>query len=143
MNSTTLHDHGHHEHDRHEHDHHEHLGIPLHNHGHHEHIDILKEELNKNENFENIAEVFKILSDPTRVKIFWLLCHSEECVANVASLIGMSSPAVSHHLRLLKTSGLIDSRRNGKEVLYKASEDSTAKLLHEMIERTQAISCPS
>ena len=54
--------------------------------------------------FQTVSEVFKQLSDPNRVRIFWLLCHCEECVINISALVEMSSPAVSHHLRQLKNS---------------------------------------
>ena len=54
----------------------------------------------------------------------------------------MSSPAVSHHLKLLKQSGLITSRRSGKEVYYKAADTEQAQLLHRMIERILQIACP-
>ena len=56
-----------------------------------------------------VADALRHLGDPSRLKIFWLLCHTEECVADIAEYSGMSSPAVSHHLRLLKTAGLIVS----------------------------------
>ena len=46
------------------------------------------------------------LSDSSRVRIFWLLCHCEECVIDLSAMVGMSSPAVSHHLRQLRESGL-------------------------------------
>ena len=55
----------------------------------------------------------------------------------------MTSPAVSHHLRQLKSSGLIVSRRVGKEVYYKAADTEQAQLLHEIIEKLVEISCPS
>ena len=55
----------------------------------------------------------------------------------------MTSPAVSHHLRQLKSSGLIVSRRNGKEVYYKAAGTEQAQVLHHMIEKMVEISCPS
>ena len=55
----------------------------------------------------------------------------------------MSSPAVSHHLKQLKTGGLITSRREGKEVYYKAAETKQAALLHQMIEKLVEISCPT
>ena len=64
----------------------------------------------------------RLLSDAGRVRIFWLLCHCEECVVNLAAMVGMSSPAASHHLRQLKDSGLIISRRIGKEVYYRAAD---------------------
>lgn len=94
------------------------------------------------EDFQTIADVFKQLGDGSRVRIFWLLCHCEECVINISSMVDMSSPAVSHHLRQLKTSGLATSRREGKEVYYKAAETEQAQLLHHVIEQVMKITCP-
>ena len=93
--------------------------------------------------FEPVAQVFKQLSDACRCRIFLLLCHSEECVINISSLVDMSSPAVSHHLLQLKSGGLIVSRREGKEVYYKAADTPQAQLLHHMIEELVEITCPS
>ena len=86
------------------------------------------------------AESFQ--ADGSRVRIFWLLCHCEECVVNLAALVGMSSPAASHHLRQLKDSGLVVSRRIGKEVYYRAADTEVAGLLHQVIERTVEVTCP-
>ena len=76
--------------------------------------------------FQTVADVFKQLSDSSRVRIFWLLCHCEECVIDLSAMVGMSSPAVSHHLRQLRESGLLVSRRVGKEVYYRAAENEQA-----------------
>lgn len=105
-------------------------------------LERMTEGLSKEGDFEAAAEVFRHLADPTRIKIFWLLCHYEECVINIAAIIGMSSPAVSHHLRQLKSSGLITSRREGKEVYYKAVDSQQTRLLHEAIEEMLQITCP-
>ena len=86
------------------------------------------------EEFQTAADIFKQLGDGSRIRIFWLLCHCEECVINLSAMVGMSSPAVSHHLKQLKTAGLIVSRREGKEVYYKAADTREAQLLHHMIE---------
>ena len=94
------------------------------------------------EEFSTVADVFKKLDDPSRLKIFWLLCHCEECVINLSSLMEMSSPAVSHHLKVLRSAGLIVSRREGKEVYYKAADTAQCRTLHETIERIMEISCP-
>ena len=95
-----------------------------------------------NDEFLQISDIFKQLADPTRIRIFWLLLHCEECVINLSALMDMSSPAVSHHLKQLRAAGLIVSRREGKEVYYKAAESDQARLLHEMIEDMVKIACP-
>ncbi len=94
------------------------------------------------EAFSQVSDIFKEISDSSRIRIFWLLCHCEECVTNISAMVGMSPPAVSHHLARLKKSGLIEARRSGKEVYYKASEDKAAQLLHHMIEDMVEIACP-
>lgn len=94
------------------------------------------------EEFETIAQVFKMLGDATRVRLFWLLCHCESCVLNLGIVMDMSSPAISHHLKLLKASGLVTTRREGKEVIYKAADTEQARSLHEIIEQVVQITCP-
>ena len=93
--------------------------------------------------FQATADIFKQLGDGSRIRIFWLLCHCEECVINLSSMVDMSSPAVSHHLRQLKTAGLVVSRREGKEVYYRAADTAEVRLLHRMIETMVEIACPS
>ncbi len=92
---------------------------------------------------EKVSATFQLISDPTRLKILLLLCHCEECVNNIAVAVNMSSPAVSHHLRLLKQAGLISSRRLGKEIHYKLSDTPEAQLLHRSIDDIFDIRCPS
>ena len=114
-----------------------------HKHGEEEGIDRLINSLSNNESFATVANIFQQLSDPTRIRIFWLLCHYEECVTNISAIMEMSSPAVSHHLRELKNSGLIVSRRQGKEVYYRVTDTPEFRLLHTMIEEVMEIKCPS
>ena len=94
------------------------------------------------ESFQTIAELLKQLGDSSRIRICWLLCHCEECVINLSAMMKMSSPAISHHLKQLKSSGLIVSRRSGKEVYYRAADTQQAQLLHRMIETLLQINCP-
>lgn len=114
-----------------------------HHHGDEHDIKVLAENLtNHGDDFAKVSEFFKLLSDPSRVRIFWLLCHHEDCVLDIASLVGMSSPAVSHHLKALRDNDLVTFRRIGKEVYYKATDTALSNLLHEMIEDTIDIACP-
>ena len=112
-------------------------------HDHGQEMEQRLEEMPSTEDFQTVADIFKQLGDGSRIRIFWLLCHCEECVINISALVDMSSPAVSHHLRQLKAAGLITSRRDGKEVYYKAAETDRAQLLHHMIEDLVEIACPS
>lgn len=94
------------------------------------------------DDFQTVAGLMKQLGDPSRLRIFWILCHVEECVTDIAAMTEMSSPAVSHHLRILKTSGLIVSRREGKEMYYHAADTGLAQKLHHAVEEIMEISCP-
>lgn len=112
----------------------------------HDHGQTIEQELEHMpsvENFQTVSDIFKQLGDGSRIRIFWLLCHCEECVINLSAMVNMSSPAVSHHLKQLKVAGLIVSRREGKEVYYKAADSEQAQTLHHMIEWLVKIACPT
>ena len=113
-----------------------------HDHGTSSQAASLHQEVMQVAHFAAAAEVFKQLSDPTRVRIFWLLSHQEACVINLAAMLEMSSPAVSHHLRSLTDSGLLTSRRDGKEVYYRAADTVQSRMLHEIVEQVMQIACP-
>ena len=118
------------------------MNKPLpHNHGHlSEH---LQAEMPSSQTFNTVSDILKLMSDGKRIQIFWLLCHCEECVINISALVEMSSPAVSHHLKILKTGGLVISRREGKEVYYTAAKTPRSQILHQMVENIVEVSCPS
>lgn len=98
--------------------------------------------LSKINHFSKTADIFKQLGDTTRLRIFWLLCHNEECVVNIAAMLRTSSPVVSHHLKIMQESGLLSSRRIGKEVHYKAADTLQCRIMHTMTEQLMDISCP-
>ena len=116
-------------------------GLP-HDHGSIESADAFRDLLSDNDGFDGVSAIMSQLGDSTRLKIFWLLCHHEDCVTNISAIMGMSSPAVSHHLRALKDGGLIKSRRDGKEVYYKAADIPETEYLHKMIEDLLEMTCP-
>lgn len=118
----------------------EHIHLPHH---HHEGDDdrFLKN-IPESFSFEVTSDSIRQIGDPTRLKIFWILCHREECVMNIAAIMDMSSPAVAHHLKLLKESGLVVTRREGKEMYYRAADTPIVHVLHHSIEEIMEIRCP-
>ncbi|MBQ1285785.1 MAG: winged helix-turn-helix transcriptional regulator [Lachnospiraceae bacterium] len=111
------------------------LRLP-HEHGESDQVKELIEQLSEIDKYQAIAEIFKHLDDANRIRIFYLLCNCEECVINISAILGISSPAASHHLRLLKDRQLIVSRRSGKEVYYKASDTEESLLLQKLLRIT-------
>ena len=88
----------------------------------HDHGQTIEQELEHMpsvENFQTVADIFKQLGDGSRIRIFWLLCHCEECVINLSAMVNMSSPAVSHHLKQLKSAGLIVAAGTEKRSIIK------------------------
>lgn len=81
-------------------------------------VEKVKSQMPLEENLTNLADLFKILGDSTRVKIFSALSISEMCVCDIAALLNMTQSAISHQLRILKREGLIINRREGKIVFY-------------------------
>jgi len=114
--------------------------LALHHHG--EDFDKILAAMPAEERFVFASEIFQQLCDPTRLRILWLLAHSEQCVNNISLAIDMSASAVSHHLRVLRQAGLIANRRAGKEIYYKLADTRTAALIHKMIDDVFEISCP-
>ena len=110
-------------------------------HHHHDETEQMFDHMPAVEAFSATADLMKLLSDNTRLRLFWILCHCEECPLNLSALLGMSSPALAHHLKLLKTAGLIQSRREGKEVYYRAEDTPCVRALHPMIEQIADLSC--
>ena len=74
--------------------------------------------LPKEELLFDLAELFKVFGDSTRVRIIGALLHSELCVCDIGALLGMSKSAISHQLRILRQSRLVKNRRDGKIVFY-------------------------
>jgi ArsR family transcriptional regulator len=81
-----------------------------------------------------VAETFKALADPTRVRILHGLSHAELCVGDLAVLLGMSESAVSHQLRLLRNLHIVRSRRDGKLVFYTLDDEHVARLFQISLE---------
>lgn len=111
-------------------------------HDHGTHAEEMIANLPNMEQSAKISDMFKLISDPSRLRIFLFLCHCEECVSDISAAMEMSDPAVSHHLKLMKNCGLITSRRDGKEVYYTLADNEQAQLLHHACEEMLQITCP-
>ncbi len=92
----------------------------------HDHEAILRkvrQELPTDELLCDLADLFKIFGDTTRIKILYALLESEMCVCAIADLLGMTQSAISHQLRILKDADLVGKRREGKTIYYFLSDD--------------------
>ena len=86
------------------------------------------------ETLYDLAELFKIFGDSTRVKILYALLESELCVCDLAKLMEVTQSAVSHQLRVLKASKLVKFRREGKTVYYSLADEHVSRILSQGME---------
>ncbi|RHM61508.1 MULTISPECIES: metalloregulator ArsR/SmtB family transcription factor [Coprobacillaceae] len=77
----------------------------------------------------DLAELFKVFGDSTRIKILYALFESELCVGDIAQILGLSQSAVSHQLRILKDSKLVKFRRDGKIIFYSLDDDHVRNII--------------
>lgn len=79
----------------------------------------------------DLAELFKIFGDSTRIQILYVLLEREVCVCDLASVLGMTVSAISHQLRVLKQARLVKFRRSGKTVFYSLSDEHVHAILQQ------------
>ena len=92
-------------------------------HDHEEILRLVRQELPTDELLCDLADLFKLFGDTTRVKILFALTESEMCVCAIADLLGMTQSAISHQLRILKDANLVGNRREGKTIYYFLSDE--------------------
>lgn len=103
-------------------------------HAHQDIIEKVTQELPEEEKLYDLAELFKIFGDTTRIKILYVLFESEMCVCDIAQLLGMTQSAISHQLRSLKQSKLVKYRREGKTVFYSLADGHVRTILDQGME---------
>ncbi|HWR23205.1 MAG TPA: metalloregulator ArsR/SmtB family transcription factor [Feifaniaceae bacterium] len=86
-------------------------------------VNDVREHMPDEDNLIDLADLFKVFGDSTRVKILCALFRAEMCVCDIAVLLGMTKSAISHQLRVLKQSKLVSHRRDGKVVYYSLADD--------------------
>lgn len=101
----------------------------------HEHIQ--KKVIPQEETLYNLAELFKVFGDPTRIRILYALSAGELCVCDIASVLNMSQSAISHQLRVLKQISLVKFRREGKTVYYSLADSHVETILEQGLEHVQ------
>lgn len=104
---------------------------------HHHHLEYLKNRMPTQQEMDDAAELFKVFGDPTRLKLLAVLLAQEMCVCDLSDLLGISQSAVSHQLRLLRTSRLVKNRREGKSVYYSLDDDHVATILAQGMEHVR------
>ena len=89
------------------------------------------------ESLYDLAELFKVFGDTTRIRILYVLFESELCVCDIAELLNMSQSAISHQLRVLKQARLVRSRREGKTVFYSLDDDHVRTVIGQGMEHIE------
>jgi len=84
-----------------------------------------------------VADLFKALSDPTRVRIIGLLAHTELCVGDLCLVLGMSQPAVSHQLRVLRNLRIVQARKEGRHAFYTLMDEHIRDLFEQGLAHVQ------
>lgn len=104
------------------------------NHNHNDILARVRGGIKKDELLINLADLFKIFGDSTRIKILCSLFESEMCVCSIAELLGMTQSAISHQLKVLKNYNLVGNRRDGKTIFYFLADDHVRTIVAQGLE---------
>ena len=91
-------------------------------------INQVNDKMPQQESLSDLAELFKVFGDPTRIRILWTLNEAEMCVCDIAVLLNMTQSAISHQLRVLKQANLVKNRKEGKVVYYSLVDDHVREI---------------
>ncbi len=104
------------------------------------HEDVVKavtDQMPDEDQLYDLAEVFKVFGDSTRIKILYVLFEAEMCVCDIAQLLNMTQSAISHQLRILKQNRLVKNRRDGKSVFYSLADSHVKTIISQGMEHIQ------
>ncbi len=104
---------------------------------HHNHKDLVNAvgmDMPEEEVLYDLAELFKVFGDTTRIKILYTLYESEMCVCDIAEVLNMTQSAISHQLKVLKQAKLVKNRREGKQIIYSLDDGHIANIISMGIE---------
>jgi Predicted transcriptional regulators len=91
----------------------------------------VREHMPEEEELLNLADLFKVFSDSTRIKILYALLRSEMCVCDISVLLGMTKSSISHQLRVLKQTRLVKYRKEGKVVYYSLDDEHVGNIFEQ------------
>lgn len=92
-------------------------------------LEIVNRTLPEETELYDLAELFKVFGDSTRIRILFVLFEAEVCVCDLAKALNMTQSAISHQLRILKQSKLVKSRRDGKSIFYSLADDHVRTII--------------
>ena len=101
---------------------------------HEELVEKVNKEMPMEEELYDLAELFKVFGDSTRIRILFVLFEAEVCVCDLAEALNMTQSAISHQLQVLKKSKLVKYRREGKTVFYSLADDHVVRILSQGME---------
>ena len=104
------------------------------------HEDVVKavnEKMPDEDELYDLAEIFKVFGDSTRIKILYVLFESEMCVCDIAQVLNMNQSAISHQLKILKQNRLVKSRREGKAVFYSLTDGHVRTIINQGLEHIE------
>ncbi len=103
---------------------------------HEEIVRDVRQKMPPEETLYDLAELFKIFGDTTRIKILWALDEAEMCVCDISVLLNMTQSAISHQLRVLKQAGLVKNRKEGKIVFYSLQDEHVRQIFDQGLAHT-------
>lgn len=95
---------------------------------------VVEEKMPPEDELYDLAELFKVFGDSTRIRILFVLFEAEVCVCDLASVLNMTTSAISHQLKILKANKLVKSRREGKSIFYSLADDHVRTIVSQGME---------
>ena len=100
-------------------------------------LQMVKEQMPEEDVLYDLAELFKVFGDSTRIRILFVLFETEVCVCDLAEVLNMTQSAISHQLRILKQNKLVKSRREGKSIFYSLADEHVKTIIAQGMEHVE------
>ena len=106
-------------------------------HAHEDVVETVRQKLPGEDTLYDLTELFRIFGDSTRIRILYVLFEAEMCVCDIAALLGMTQSAISHQLRVLRSSKLVKFRRDGKTLYYSLADEHVCRIISQGMEHVE------